>query len=114
GAGVRRGRLPGASAAGCPGSTLDCEPRRHKARPVPGIMGPDFAPSLGVQEKMLPYRSITPKYEVPAASCPAVPVTAAASAGQGSTAMAWVTSGRHRRPGTLGVDELATLTQVGF
>src|SRR5580704_11042877 len=64
GLGVSLGRLPGARHAGCAGSVQDCMPRDEGARPVPGITGPLIAPSLGVAEKQLPWRSTTQTYEV--------------------------------------------------
>src|SRR3954465_7210181 len=64
GFGVSRGRLPGARQAGCAGSVQDCMPRDEGARPVPGITGPLIAPSLGVAEKLLPWRSTMQIYEV--------------------------------------------------
>src|SRR5689334_20874449 len=64
GLGVRRGRLPGANAAGCVGSVHDCEPRDEGHRPVPGITGVALEPSLGVAENALPWRSTTLTYEV--------------------------------------------------
>src|SRR5262245_2301602 len=66
GLGVRRGRLPGASAAGCAGSVHDCEPREDGQSPVPGITGVALEPSLGVVENALPAWSITQAYEVSA------------------------------------------------
>src|SRR5262245_26522794 len=67
GLGVRRGRLPGASAAGCAGSVQFCEPREDGQSPVPGMTGVPLAPSLGVVENALPSLSITHAYEVSAA-----------------------------------------------
>src|SRR5258707_15831540 len=66
GFGVRRGRLPGASAAGCAGSVHDCDPRDEGHRPVPGITGVALEPSLGVVEQALPLSSTTHAYEVSA------------------------------------------------
>src|ERR1700710_2489542 len=58
GLGVRRGRLPGATDAGCEGSHHDCEPRDDGHNPVPGITGVDDEPSLGVAENALPSLSM--------------------------------------------------------
>src|SRR5664279_5216698 len=66
GLGVRRGRLPGATAAGCAGSHHDCEPREDGHRPVPGMTGVDDEPSLGVADMALPSRSTTHTYDVSA------------------------------------------------
>src|SRR5215469_16669858 len=57
GLGVRRGRLPGATPAGCFGSGRDCEPRFDGMNPVPGTIGDPYEPSLGVAENKLPQRS---------------------------------------------------------
>src|SRR5262245_32123789 len=64
GFGVNRGRLPGATPAGCAGSGRDCSPRRLGTIPVPGITGEVEAPSDGVAENALPQRSTTQTYEV--------------------------------------------------
>src|SRR5215210_4908083 len=74
GLGVRRGRLPGASAAGCAGSVHDCEPRDEGHNPVPGMIGVPLDPSLGVAENALPCSSIAHEYDVSAsgAGSPAV------------------------------------------
>src|SRR5918911_5041189 len=66
GFGVRRGRLPGASAAGCSGSVHDCDPRDEGQKPVPGMTGVALDPSLGVVENALPSRSTTHAYDVSA------------------------------------------------
>src|SRR5688572_32068612 len=66
GEGVRRGRFPGATDPGSDGSHHDCEPREEGQRPVPGITGVAFDPSLGVAENALPWRSITATYDVSA------------------------------------------------
>ena len=39
GAGVSRGRLPGATTLGCPGSSHPCEPRGETTQPTPGMTG---------------------------------------------------------------------------
>src|SRR5688572_28807675 len=79
GHGVSRGRRCEPSAAGCPGSVFDWKPRHESAMPVPGTIGPDFAPSLGMHENTLPLRSITPKYDVPEVCGPLLPAAAEAS-----------------------------------
>src|SRR5688500_6422448 len=66
GLGVSRGRLPGASAAGCAGSVQDCEPREEGHSPVPGMTGVPLDPSLGVVENALPCSSIAHAYDVSA------------------------------------------------
>src|SRR5678815_2082014 len=81
GLGVRRGRLPGARAAGCAGSVQFCEPREDGQSPVPGMTGVPLEPSLGVVENALPSLSITQAYEVSAAGagspCSALGIAAA-------------------------------------
>ena len=59
GAGVRRGRLPGATSLGCPGISQPCEPRGDTTQPTPGISGESTQGSLGVEEKALPSSSTT-------------------------------------------------------
>ena len=59
GAGVRRGRLPGATALGWPGSSQDCEPRGETTQPTPGTTGESTGGSLGVAENALPSASTT-------------------------------------------------------
>ena len=50
--GVIVGRFPGASAAGCPGSSLNCVMRMPSVSPVPGTIG-DCGKSLGVSDTAL-------------------------------------------------------------
>src|SRR2546425_416615 len=57
GQGVRRGRFPGAMALAWPCTAQDCEPRVDTTTPIPGTTGAFMQPSLGVAEKMLPWRS---------------------------------------------------------
>src|SRR5665213_2631405 len=64
GLGVSRGRLPGATDAGCVGSHHDCEPREDGHSPMPGITGVSDDASLGVAENALPSRSTTHTYDV--------------------------------------------------
>src|SRR6266446_10898188 len=64
GHGVRRGRLPGATALAWPSTAHDCEPRVDTTRPVPGTTGACVQPSLGVAAKTLPRLSTTHRYEV--------------------------------------------------
>ncbi|MNC92873.1 hypothetical protein D3C83_93820 [compost metagenome] len=50
GLGVSRGRLPGFTSAGCPGSRRDWQPREEIASPVPGMIGVSLALSEVVAE----------------------------------------------------------------
>ena len=59
GAGVSRGRLPGATTLGWPGWSHPCEPRGETTQPTPGITGESTPGSLGVAEKALPSASTT-------------------------------------------------------
>src|ERR1700733_1554736 len=59
GFGVSRGRLPGATAAGCRGSVRLCDPRDEGTIPSPGTIGDVFELSDGVALKALPQRSTT-------------------------------------------------------
>ena len=59
GFGVSRGRLPGATADGWPGTPQDWQPRVDGTSPVPGTTGASNALSLGVAETALPSRSTT-------------------------------------------------------
>ena len=59
GAGVRRGRLPGATSLGWPGASQPCEPRGETTQPTPGTTGESTHGSLGVDEKPLPCSSTT-------------------------------------------------------
>ena len=58
GLGVKRGRLPGATADAWPASAKDCEPRDDGHKPVPGITGPSKETSLVVAENTLPWPSM--------------------------------------------------------
>src|SRR4051794_10278587 len=66
GLGVSRGRLPGATPAGCLGSGRLCDPRPDGAMPSPGTTGTLPHPSDGVALKALPQRSTTQQYDVSA------------------------------------------------
>ena len=59
GAGVSRGRLPGATTLGCSGSSQPCEPRGETTQPTPVTTGESTFGSLGVAEKPLPASSTT-------------------------------------------------------
>ncbi len=59
GAGVSRGRLPGATTLGWAGSSQPCDPRGETTHPTPGTTGPSTLKSLGVAEKALPSASTT-------------------------------------------------------
>ena len=59
GAGVRRGRLPGATTLGCCGSSQPCEPRGETTQPTPGTTGESTLGSLGVAENPFPAPSTT-------------------------------------------------------
>src|SRR5215210_3602954 len=87
GLGVRRGRFPGASAAGCAGSVHDCEPRDEGHKPVPGITGVALEPSLGVAENALPSRSITQAYDVSASGAGSPTVACGSALARGYPAM---------------------------
>src|SRR3546814_14068507 len=54
GLGVKRGRLPGATAEGGEMSGLDCDTREDGQSPVTGIKGVSRDTALGVAEKALP------------------------------------------------------------
>src|SRR5215470_6314578 len=64
GAGVRRGRLPGATSLACPGASQPCEPRGDTTQPTPGTTGESTDGSLGVAENPLPAESTTQTYDV--------------------------------------------------
>src|ERR1700733_4485691 len=68
GFGVSRGRLPGATPAGCLGSGRLCEPRPDGVIPRPGTTGTLPDPSEGGALKALPQRSTTQQYEVSAST----------------------------------------------
>src|SRR4030095_6872407 len=68
GAGVRRGRLPGATSLGCPGASQPWEPRGDTTQPTPGMTGESTHGSLGVEENALPSSSTTATYEVSSAA----------------------------------------------
>src|SRR6186997_1041649 len=68
GLGVRRGRLPGATPAGCRGSGRLCEPRPDGVMPSPGTTGTLPEPSDGVALNALPQRSTTQQYAVSAST----------------------------------------------
>ena len=59
GAGVSRGRLPGATTLACAGSSQPCEPRGDTTQPTPDTAGESTLGSLGVAEKPLPSASTT-------------------------------------------------------
>ena len=59
GAGVSRGRLPGATMLGCPGRSQPCDPRGETTHPTPGMTGESTPGSLGVAEKAFPSASMT-------------------------------------------------------
>ena len=59
GFGVSRGRLPGATHEGWPGTAQDCDPRDEGQKPRPGITGLSQETSLGVADRALPCRSTT-------------------------------------------------------
>ena len=59
GAGVRRGRLPGATTLAWLGSSQPCEPRGETTQPTPETAGESTLGSLGVAEKPLPSASMT-------------------------------------------------------
>src|SRR3984885_10378953 len=66
GLGVSRGRLPGATPAGCFGSGRLCEPRPDGVIPRPGTTGTLPDPSDGVALNALPHRSTAQQYDVSA------------------------------------------------
>src|SRR6201999_3603583 len=68
GFGVSRGRLPGATPAGCFGSGRLCDPRLDGAIPSPGTTGTLPAPSEGVALNAFPQRSTTQQYDVSAST----------------------------------------------
>src|ERR1700689_939174 len=68
GLGVSRGRLPGATPAGCFGSGRLCEPRPDGVIPRPGTTGTLPDPSDGVALNVLPQRSTTQQYDVSAST----------------------------------------------
>src|ERR1700722_12979725 len=68
GLGVSRGRLPGATPAGCFGSGRLCEPRPDGVIPRPGTTGTLPDPSEGVALNVLPHRSTTQQYDVSAST----------------------------------------------
>src|SRR5947208_17014599 len=68
GAGVSRGRLPGATTLGCCGSSQPCEPRGETTQPTPGTTGESTLGSLGVAENPFPAPSTTATYLVSSAS----------------------------------------------
>src|ERR1700755_1924675 len=68
GFGVSRGRLPGATPAGCAGSGRLCEPRPDGVIPRPGTTGTLPEPSDGVALDALPQRSTTQQYDVSAST----------------------------------------------
>src|SRR5688572_17937035 len=84
GFGVNRGRLPGATDDGWPGTAHDCEPRVDGTKPRPGMTGPSHDESLGVAEHTLPWRSTTQTYDVSPPPVTGLPV--AADSGEGCTA----------------------------
>src|SRR5262249_19273844 len=59
GAGVRRGRLPGATTLAWLGSSQPCEPRGETTQPTPDTAGQTPLGSLGVAEKPLRWASMT-------------------------------------------------------
>ncbi len=52
GAGVRRGRLPGATSLACPGVSQPWEPRGDTTQPTPGTTGESTEGSLGVKKRL--------------------------------------------------------------
>src|SRR5579862_3335541 len=72
GFGVRRGRRPGAIAAGWFWSRRDCTPRHEQAKPSEGTTAVKSALSLGVAEKMLPSASAAAQYVVSRARVSAI------------------------------------------
>src|SRR6478736_5803055 len=68
GFGVNRGRLPGATPAGCFGSGRLCEPRPDGVIPRPGTTGTLPDPSDGVALNALPQRSTAQQYDVSAST----------------------------------------------
>src|SRR5262245_12953416 len=81
GLGVRRGRLPGATHDGWPGTAQDCDPRAEGQNPRPGITGLSHETSLGVADMALPWRSTTQTYEVSPGSAGLASARAAADGG---------------------------------
>ena len=70
GFGVRRGRLPGAIAEGCPGVVQSCAPRVETIMPKPRTSGAPSAGSDGVAAKAFPSASIAHAKEVSGAPTP--------------------------------------------
>src|SRR6266542_3360840 len=71
GFGVRRGRLRGAIADGCPGVVQSCAPRVDTIIPSPGMSGAPRPGSDGVAENAFPSLSMAATYDVSGAPTPA-------------------------------------------
>src|SRR5687767_430036 len=85
GFGVRRGRLPGATDDGCPGTAHDCEPRADGTKPSPGMTGLSHDTSLGVADTALPWRSTTQTYDVSPGRAELASASAAADGARSAT-----------------------------